>query len=108
MSGQLPLRASRVYSAMQNLREAIAGYRGRLVHEGNEGKRNALLMVSLEYLERYYVLIEYSAYVNDPEFDPLSPLQPSFGQWLAARPELRRCAEDGERLDAYLAFGHSD
>ena len=81
-----------ICSAMQNLREAIAGYRGRLVHEGNEGKRNALLMVALEYLERYYVLIEYSAYVGDPEFDPLSPLQPSFGQWLAARPELRRCA----------------
>lgn len=76
---------------MQNLREAIAGYRGRLVHEGNEGKRTALLMVALEYLERYYVLIEYAAYIGEPSFDPLAPGQPSFGQWLAARPELRRC-----------------
>lgn len=32
-------------SAMQNLREAIAGYRGRLMHEGNDVKRNALLQV---------------------------------------------------------------
>lgn len=30
---------------MQNLREAIAGYRGRLMHEGNDIKRNALLQV---------------------------------------------------------------
>lgn len=30
---------------MQNLREAIAGYRGRLMHEGNDVKRNALLQV---------------------------------------------------------------
>ena len=34
-------------SAMQNLREAIAGYRGRLMHEGNDIKRNALLEVCL-------------------------------------------------------------
>lgn len=36
-----------VCSAMQNLREAIAGYRGRLMHEGNDIKRNALLQVTL-------------------------------------------------------------
>jgi len=30
-------------SAMQNLREAIAGYRGRLMQESGEEKRNALL-----------------------------------------------------------------
>ena len=35
-----------VCSAMQNLREAIAGYRGRLMHEGNDIKRNALLQVT--------------------------------------------------------------
>lgn len=33
------------HSAMQNLREAIAGYRMRLMHEGHEGKRNSLLEV---------------------------------------------------------------
>ena len=78
------------HSAMQNLREAIAGYRGRLVHEGNEGKRTALLMVALEYLQRYYVLIEFAAYIGEPSFDPLAPGQLGFGEWLAARPELRR------------------
>ena len=31
---------------MQNLREAIAGYRARLLHEGNDVKRNALLQVT--------------------------------------------------------------
>ena len=40
-------------SAMQNLREAIAGYRIRLAQETNEHKRDALLAVALEYLERY-------------------------------------------------------
>lgn len=39
--------ANAVCSAMQNLREAIAGYRGRLMHEGNDIKRNALLQVLL-------------------------------------------------------------
>ncbi len=37
---------------MQNLREAIAGYRGRLAQEAKEQKRDALLAVALEYLER--------------------------------------------------------
>ncbi|KAK9861491.1 hypothetical protein WJX84_004658 [Apatococcus fuscideae] len=76
-------------SAMQNLREAISGYRSRLTHESHEDKRNALLHVCLEYLERYYVLISYAAYLFDPNFDPDNPEQPSFGQWIKNRPELR-------------------
>lgn len=36
---------SHACSTMQNLREAIAGYRTRLMHEGHEGKRNSLLEV---------------------------------------------------------------
>ena len=32
-------------SSMQNLREALTGYRARLLAEANEGKRNALLEV---------------------------------------------------------------
>ena len=42
----LCLMSSCCCSAMQNLREAIAGYRGRLMHEGNDVKRNALLQVT--------------------------------------------------------------
>ncbi len=48
--------------------------------------------VCLEYLERYYVLISYAAYLFDPSFDPDNPEQPSFGQWMRSRPELRRYA----------------
>ena len=39
---------------------------------------------------RYYVLIEFAAYISEPKFDPTSPRQIAFGQWLAARPELHR------------------
>lgn len=61
-----------------------------MVHETNEDKRNALLHVCLEYLERYYVLIAFAAFMMEPQFDPVSASTPSFGQWLAHRPELRR------------------
>ena len=40
-----------------------------MVHETNEDKRNALLHVCLEYLERYYVLIAFAAFMMEPEFD---------------------------------------
>jgi len=36
------------------------------------------------------VLIEFAAYVREPQFDPTSPRQVSFAQWLGARPELHR------------------
>jgi hypothetical protein len=39
-------------SAMQNLREAIAGYRGRILSESKEHKRAAATAVCLQYLER--------------------------------------------------------
>lgn len=61
-----------------------------MIHETNEVKRNALLHVCLEYLERYYTLISFVAYIMEPSFDPASSKQPNFGQWMACRPELRR------------------
>ena len=39
-------------SAMQNLREAISQYRGRLLAEAKERRRAAMMAVCLEYLER--------------------------------------------------------
>ena len=36
------------------------------------------------------MLIQFAAYVSEPQFDPTSPRQVSFAQWLAARPELHR------------------
>lgn len=79
-------------SSMQNLREAIAGYRNRLIHESNEHKRNALLHVCLEYLERYYVMIAFTAYISNQDFDPLSSKQATFGAFMKDRSELRRWA----------------
>ena len=50
------------------------------------------MQVCLEYLERYYVLIAFSAYLMEPGFDPHDPTRTPFGRWLAERPELYRYA----------------
>ncbi len=77
-------------AAMQNLREAIASYRSRLFYEANEIRRQSLLQVCLEYLERYYVLVEFAAYLDDPGFDPCRPsCHITFAAWREARPELK-------------------
>lgn len=55
---------------MQNLREAIAGYRARLAAEPDDDKRSDLLRVALEYLERYCVLIVFATYLAGPGADP--------------------------------------
>lgn len=52
-----PLKAGNLAcSTMQNLREAIAGYRTRLMHEGHEGKRNSLLEVCISSILCYRCL----------------------------------------------------
>jgi hypothetical protein len=76
-------------SAMQNLREAIAGYRSRILSESKEHKRAAITAVCLQYLERYYILIAFAGYLVSPKFAPGSPLHASFPEWMKARPELR-------------------
>ena len=76
-------------SAMQNLREAVAGYRARLAAEPDDDKRSALLDVALEYLERYCVLITFAAYLASPRADPEGSDHEPFGVWTKARPELR-------------------
>ena len=48
--------------------------------------------VCLEYLERYYVLITFTAFLFDPAMGPAAPPPGSFGQWAARRPELHRHA----------------
>ncbi len=45
-----------------------------------------------EYLERYYMLIAFTGYLASPAFDPGNPQHVTFPNWMAARPELRRCA----------------
>ena len=51
---------------------------------------DAICVLTTRRLCRYYVLIEFAAYVSEPQFDPTSPQQVSFARWLAARPELHR------------------
>ena len=48
------------------------------------------MQVCLEYLERYYVLIAFTAYLFEPGFDPESRKQISLAQWMKRRPELYR------------------
>lgn len=158
-AGRHSLCPSRVHAsshclctALQNLREAIASYRGRIFYEANDARRQSLLQVwrtsdhvglgwlvwlpsvctaacwwlvrhalllvgrvaanctpavpspasaavpphtqvCLEYLERYFVLICFVSYVCGAHFPPGSPAALSFGEWLAARPELRSILE---------------
>jgi hypothetical protein len=74
---------------MQNLREAIASYRSRLLNEEKERKRATLMAVCLEYLERYYMLICFASYITWPKFSPSSPEHVTFQDWTDSRPELR-------------------
>ncbi|GBF92770.1 paladin [Raphidocelis subcapitata] len=76
-------------AAMQNLREAIAQYRGRVLAEAKERRRAAMMAVCLEYLERYYMLICFASYLCWSKFDPDSPTHIPFPEWTASRPELR-------------------
>lgn len=76
-------------SAMQNLREAIASYRARLFYESNDMRRQSLVHVCTQYLDRYYVLVTFAAYLDDPAFNPGSKGHVPFADWKAARPELQ-------------------
>ncbi|GAB4814185.1 hypothetical protein N2152v2_001231 [Parachlorella kessleri] len=81
-------------SAMQNLREAIASYRNRIYYDTNDARRQSLLQVCLEYLERYYFLIAFTAYLAGPSFDPGTPAaHATFAEWWRHRPELRSILE---------------
>lgn len=78
-------------SAMQNLREAIAGYRNSIQRQADEKKREAALSFFVEYLERYYFLICFAVYIHTDQSDLLAPkalTQGSFQAWMKARPEL--------------------
>lgn len=52
------------------------------------------MQVCLEYLERYYVLIAFTAYLFEPGFNPESRSQVSLAQWMKRRPELYRYQQD--------------
>ena len=84
---------------MQNLREAIAGYRNSIHRQADEKKRESALYFFVEYLERYYFLICFAVYIHTDQSALFSHSseQGSFQDWMKARPELysilRRCAK---------------
>lgn len=51
------------------------------------------VQVCLEYLERYYFLIAFTAYLSGPSFDPGGADHTSFAEWWRHRPELRSVLE---------------
>lgn len=69
--------------AMQNLRESILNYRSSILTARGEDRRNLALGRTLEYLQRYYVLVAFSSYVLSPQYKKIS-----FEEWMQSRPEL--------------------
>eukprot|EP00963_Diacronema_lutheri_P007046 scaffold625_cov324-Pavlova_lutheri.AAC.80 len=69
--------------AMQNLRESILNYRSSILTARGEDRRNLALGRTLEYLQRYYVLVAFSSYVLSSQYKKLS-----FEEWMQSRPEL--------------------
>ncbi len=59
--------------------------------QADEKRREAALLRGVEYLERYYTLIAFAAYVHDPLFTAGSSasVECSFQSWMDKRPELQ-------------------
>jgi hypothetical protein len=76
---------------MQNLREAILTYRRGLMLESDEKRREAALQRGIQYLERYFLLCAFAAYVYDPKFSAAAAVtaEGSFHSWMSRRPELQ-------------------
>ncbi|KAG0594286.1 hypothetical protein M758_UG064500 [Ceratodon purpureus] len=98
-------------SAMQNLREAIAGYRNSIQRQADEKKREAGLSFFVEYLERYYFLICFAVYIHTDKTSLGSTHrsgQGGFEQWMRARPELYSILRRLLRRDPMGALGYSN
>lgn len=97
-------------SAMQNLREAIAGYRNNIQRQADEKKREAALSFFAEYLERYYFLICFAVYIHTDQSDLFAleaPSQGSFQNWMKARPELYSILRRLLRRDPMAALSYN-
>jgi hypothetical protein len=81
-------------AAMQNIRQAILEYRKVFNHQNLEPHvRRAALTRGVEYLDRYFMLIAFAAYLGSPAFDGYCQYGSSglpFKQWLRQRPEVRQ------------------
>jgi len=78
---------------MQNLREAILSYRRGLGQEIDEKQRAQQLQRGVEYLERYWTLVAFAAYLHDPAWTASADVEAdgSFHRWVTRRPELQSC-----------------
>jgi protein-tyrosine phosphatase len=95
-------------SAMQNLREAIAGYRNSIQRQADEKKREAALSFFVEYLERYYFLICFAVYIHSDKSSTNRSGQGGFEEWMRARPELYSILRRLLRRDPMGALGYSN
>lgn len=88
----VPLSFSKILReiCLQNLREAIATNRNKILRQPDEMKREASLSTFVEYLERYYYLICFAVYVHSERkvLRSSSLGRCTFADWMKARPEL--------------------
>lgn len=81
-------------AAMQNIRQAVLQYRRAFNQQNLEPHvRRAALNRGVEYLERYFMLIAFAAYLGSDAFDGYCQYGSSgipFKQWLRQRPEVRQ------------------
>ena len=87
-------------SEFQSLREGIVTYRARFLNAASESQRNNLQRVVIDYLERYFMLITFTSYLNTINPDKIqsqggaagsdrsSGTPVSFEDWVAQRSEL--------------------
>lgn len=80
-------------SALQNIRQAVLQYRKLFNQQHVEPReRRVALNRGAEYLERYFRLIAFSAYLGSEAFDGFSEQGESrvtFKSWLHQRPEVQ-------------------
>ncbi|KAL4574619.1 hypothetical protein LXL04_021454 [Taraxacum kok-saghyz] len=77
-------------SALQNIRQAVLQYRKLFNQQHVEPReRRVALNRGAEYLERYFRLIAFSAYLGSEAFDEESKTKTSFKSWLHQRPEVQ-------------------
>ncbi|KAL8144431.1 hypothetical protein V2J09_017463 [Rumex salicifolius] len=80
-------------SALQNIREAVLHYRRMFnQHHAEDRVRRVALNRGAEYLERYFRLIAFAAYLGSEAFDGIcgqGENKISFKSWLHQRPEVQ-------------------
>lgn len=61
------------------------------MQESDEKRREAALQRGMQYLERYFILCAFAAYVHGPHFCTTSSAMPqvTFHEWMSRRPELQ-------------------